>query len=1021
MQFNRDGLDIPDELVRRQRQGNVVFLCGAGVSVGSRMPHFKSLAQSVVKELRESEELKSKIENGGIRFDELFSQLEENYSRIRVNQIIAGLLKNHTNVKNHKIIADISSSNGVPQIVTTNFDLLFEKAIQGAVVHEPPALPQIHWGDSISGITYLHGRICSRNYVLSQSDFGEAYITQGWAAFFLKELIQKYTVVFCGYAAEDPIIQYFFKGLLKDKDLKEDKSYLDLYAFDSFKDEGDKEKIRKRWKKIRAKPILYPLQNDKHSHLWDTLRAWAQFNPNDVKKKYLSSPKELESYERTQVCYMVKGVAEAKDFADLNPSPHADWIDVFAEEGMLQWFKSDGNPLKDYPYFFGSTPNMPPRLFHLCRWMAKHVTSPIVVGWLVKNRHYPLHPRLLNFLSDNVEEAQKAKDMPESFEKVWDFLFAFFEQRNEQPFFHLRSTDFLPPSGEQINWDDYLESIRAELINLEKYTKEQFVNYFDKIKGKSFYWLDCLNEKKPEPTFVLTGGSIGENTDYQTLMNIPLAEVIKQAGKTSQKIVWGGDDLRPFVGLVRDEPLRAIAALKLATRKKNDDYIPFWRDAISRWNYDKTPPRITRLFHEHLRRLPANVIHHLMQFTLGGWVRDRLLQIAQQDEQYALAIFDDLLKRFLTAPPKQAGSSLLNDDGDTNNPPRTLLEHAINSHFGHITEGLLKIFSAKERKEKSGIPSEFARRFEQLLQAPGDGSYHVACILAQNSLYLHYIDPDWTSQHLFPLFQLTNERSESAWNGLLHSNGLSHPDMFPHLKSDFLNFFEKMDKEWKWENRREQAYESACHWVSVLCFDYEKEGVFSYQDAESCIKKMSPLGASHVLRQLRHDMKHDMKKNGCYRLTLDFIKEAWPQRLDYQSKETMEAFIDILEEAGLAESNEHFPQLLEAVKGFLGEMKNPWLYSFYEGGMVTPSPRSFLMRLWNCLILSWGAIRIMFRGVCPIYSKLLLKVIHLLRMTAATNAFAIWWQGFEAEARREHPCFTRNIFMVSLLDVQHNL
>ena len=31
MQFNRDGLNIPDELVRRQKQGNVVFLCGAGV------------------------------------------------------------------------------------------------------------------------------------------------------------------------------------------------------------------------------------------------------------------------------------------------------------------------------------------------------------------------------------------------------------------------------------------------------------------------------------------------------------------------------------------------------------------------------------------------------------------------------------------------------------------------------------------------------------------------------------------------------------------------------------------------------------------------------------------------------------------------------------------------------------------------------------------------------------------------------------------------------------------------------
>ena len=921
MQFNRDGLNIPDELVRRQKQGNVVFLCGAGVSVGSGMPNFDGLKQFVIDELG--------ADNApDTQFDELFSWLEGRYPRARINTIIAKRLTSTdtTPTNHHKIIAKLSRDiDGKAHIVTTNFDVLFEKAIDDAKIYEPPTLPQIHWDASISGITYLHGRLNSKKYVLSEGDFGEAYLSEGWATNFLRELIRKYTVVLCGYGANDVLVKYLFQG---------GKGRGDLYAFASFENEKEKEIVEKRWKNLGIHPILY-LEDDGHSHLWKALEAWTQYKPEVAIKEYAYLPHPLPRHLQSQVCEAVKTPEGAKDFADLDPPIPANWINVFDERGVLQWIESDGNPMKDYQYFFGSTPNMPPRLFHLSRWMAKHVTSPIVVGWLVKNRHYPFHPRLISLLSYNVEEAQKAKNMPSSFEKVWDFLFTCFEQRSQWTFFHLSSDDFLPPSGEQINWDDYLASIRKHLIRMKEYPKKEFINHFDKIKEGSSYWIECLKEKEPEPTFVVTGGSFGENTDYQALMNIPIAQVIEKANETPKDPNWHEDTfcvLRPFAGLVRNEPRRAILALVLAARK-GEDCGDFWADAVNRWNYDETTSRVTSFFHEHLRRLPDHIIHSLMQPALGRWVMDRLPQIAKQDEHYALAIFDDLLKHFPTASSEKTKSSMRNVSGH----PNILYGNAINAPFGHITEGLLKIFAAQNREEKSGMPSEFARRFEQLLQALGNGSCHVVCILTRHSSYLYYIAPDWTRERLFPLFQLDNKRSESAWNGLLHSSSLPHPDMFQQLKSDFLKLFEKMGEEWKWMDVCKDVYKSACWWVSALCFYYEKEGVFSYQDAKSCIKNMSPLGASHVL----HQLKHDMKENGCYRFALDFIKNAWIQRLDYQSEETMSAFIDILEEAGLAESNEHFPQFLDAVKWLLGEMKSPWLYGFYEGRGDDPITKRF--------------------------------------------------------------------------------
>ena len=51
MRFLPDGPNIPDELLESRDQGNVVFLCGAGVSYPAGMPTFLGLARHVVHEL----------------------------------------------------------------------------------------------------------------------------------------------------------------------------------------------------------------------------------------------------------------------------------------------------------------------------------------------------------------------------------------------------------------------------------------------------------------------------------------------------------------------------------------------------------------------------------------------------------------------------------------------------------------------------------------------------------------------------------------------------------------------------------------------------------------------------------------------------------------------------------------------------------------------------------------------------------------------------------------------------------
>ena len=48
------GPDIPDELLAAQELGNVIFLCGAGVSKNAGLPLFEGLVQQVYEALGET-------------------------------------------------------------------------------------------------------------------------------------------------------------------------------------------------------------------------------------------------------------------------------------------------------------------------------------------------------------------------------------------------------------------------------------------------------------------------------------------------------------------------------------------------------------------------------------------------------------------------------------------------------------------------------------------------------------------------------------------------------------------------------------------------------------------------------------------------------------------------------------------------------------------------------------------------------------------------------------------------------
>lgn len=204
-----DPIDLQDEIVAAQEQGRLVIFAGAGVSMGppSDLPGFKELSARIAHNTPHSVRTP---------YDEFLGDLAAN--GIWVHQlcrdIIAAPGSAHAPI--HTDILRLFRTPERLRIVTTNFDGHFTSAANAlgwqVPVYHAPALPL---GHDFDGIVQLHGSILGepRRLVLTDADFGRAYLTDGWASVFLRSLFAEFTVLFVGYSHTDPPMRYLARGL----------------------------------------------------------------------------------------------------------------------------------------------------------------------------------------------------------------------------------------------------------------------------------------------------------------------------------------------------------------------------------------------------------------------------------------------------------------------------------------------------------------------------------------------------------------------------------------------------------------------------------------------------------------------------------------------------------------------------------------------------------------------------------------------------------------------------------------
>lgn len=251
-------VEIPEALMRAQQEGNLVLFVGAGASMAppSALPSFTTLARSIAadahvpcteEDARNPNQYLSTLADAGI-------SVHEHARRLIAERGAPNAL--------HRALVALFPTVDAVRIVTTNWDKHLTAAAEERFGHRPavyhaPALPL---GRDFSGIVHLHGCTDQRpqDLIMTEADFGRAYLTDAWASGFVREMFRAYTVVFIGYSNDDVIMYYLGRGLTTPSP---------RYGFIA--------EPSRNWTALGITSIVYPPADD-HIAQSDALTAWAE-------------------------------------------------------------------------------------------------------------------------------------------------------------------------------------------------------------------------------------------------------------------------------------------------------------------------------------------------------------------------------------------------------------------------------------------------------------------------------------------------------------------------------------------------------------------------------------------------------------------------------------------------------------------------------------------------------------------------------------------------------------------------
>lgn len=253
-------VEVPDELISAARDGQLVIFVGAGASrdAPASLPDFKQLVTEIGAQV-DVAPIERQLEQPDVFLGELADM------KIKVHSLVAEAIAPPGSAPNrlHHAIMSLAAAHPPLRVVTTNYDQHLEAAAHTdgleVEVFRAPALPL---GDDFTGVIHLHGVLGQdpRNLIVTDTDFGHAYLREAWAARFLERMFSVSTVLFIGYSHGDVVMQYLARSLGREGR---------RYVMTGDANNGT-------WARLGLTAISYPVVEKSHVSLAAALERWAE-------------------------------------------------------------------------------------------------------------------------------------------------------------------------------------------------------------------------------------------------------------------------------------------------------------------------------------------------------------------------------------------------------------------------------------------------------------------------------------------------------------------------------------------------------------------------------------------------------------------------------------------------------------------------------------------------------------------------------------------------------------------------
>ena len=327
---------IPERLLLAHARGDVLFLCGAGISIPAGLPDFRQLVLDVYRTLDRSvyevlnkatseKRPPSKPERSALtdlqraevkrfvagEYDVVLGMLERRLDGLtcedsKVRTRVAELLRSSHSLRAsarggmaaetsdadksrinqpapiHRALIRLADRGGTTTIMTTNFDLLLESASKRlripAQSYALGSIPRPTRRREFSGVLHIHGaltRDTSRysDLILTDQDFGEFYLQRRVVPDLISDAARLFHLVLVGYRADDPPMRYLLHAIAA-----EEGRFDDLKQRYIFVGSGETDDVAlEDWRSRGIEPICYDADQD-HTVLLRTLQRWAELS-----------------------------------------------------------------------------------------------------------------------------------------------------------------------------------------------------------------------------------------------------------------------------------------------------------------------------------------------------------------------------------------------------------------------------------------------------------------------------------------------------------------------------------------------------------------------------------------------------------------------------------------------------------------------------------------------------------------------------------------------------------------------